>query len=172
MNLRPLTIEKTYAEDIYFNPNTSNKYNIKEVKQVVVKYKDNTEHTYDLHYDTEYMRDMGCSSEIVKCYVLEEVKGMSVKLSLHTILNNKHEVFVVDGDKYEIQPEKELSIEDLLETQATYEEYLKDDCITDMDKNFLHREIGLIKRRIAYLKLIEEMEDVMKVMAGASKQDK
>lgn len=163
MSLKPLAIEKNYATNIYYNPNTNNKYNIKEVEQVVVKYKDNTEKAYELQHDTDCMRDMGCSAEIVKCFVLEEFKEFTVRLYLSEILSKGHEVFVVDGDKYEIQPVKhptvEETIEELLEEKARIEECLKDDSLPLTTKHKLKEEVIHIGFRIANLKRYEEMKN-------------
>lgn len=162
MNLQPLDIKKEYVFNIYYNPNTNNSYDIKKVKQVVVKYKDNTMQTYELQYDTDYMRDMGCSSEIVKCFIFEELKDFTVRLYLSEILDKGHEVFVVDGDKYEIQPEKKVTIEELLEEKAEIEELLKDKCLLDTDKAYLIQRILGLELRIANLKMLEETKSFFK----------
>lgn len=159
MNLQPLAFRSEYVSNIYYNPETDNSYDIKKVEQVVIKYKDGKEKTYDLFYDVKYERDMGCSIEIIKCYVLEELEDFTVQLYLSTILNEGYEVFVVDGDKYEIKPQKEPTIEELLKEKEEIEEQLKDECLSDIDRVWLTQKVICIDFRINLLKSFQQVGD-------------
>lgn len=157
MNLQPLNIEKNYVINNYFNPNTGNSYDIKQVQQVFIKYKDGTEQVYDLFYKVDYERDMGCFHEIINCYIVEEFRDFPVHLYLTDILNKGHEIFVVDGDKYEIKPKKRKTIDELLQEKGEIEKQLEDESLLDVDKADLTSKLISIEIEITMLRSVEKL---------------
>lgn len=122
---KPLKIKKNYVFYEYYDRNTGEYMDIKNIKKVKVVYHDGEVKTYKLHYDTEVYHDMGCSSDIIKAYIYETFKGVGVKIYLNNILSvDGNSVFLVDVNPPKEDIAKPTLNEEMKELLATREELI------------------------------------------------
>ena len=87
MKMNRLGFFKNYVFKCFYNRDTGDEINIKNVKRVTVNYKNGVVKDYELFHDIQYIKDMSFNAEIISPFICERVNEVSCRLYIEDILS-------------------------------------------------------------------------------------